>query len=83
MNETQYDIQVFYKKIVESELRSIAEVDKDGHIFFNVPDDGQFYILFEKNDPSYFRMGAFSVISRKEFGLSLTALLEALNECNS
>lgn len=83
MNETQHDIQVFYKKIVEIELGSIADVDKDGDIFFNVPDAGQFYILLEKNDPSHFRMGVFSVISRKEFGLSLTELLETLNEFNS
>ncbi|MBE7618904.1 hypothetical protein GL297_04520 [Komagataeibacter sp. FXV2] len=54
MNETQRDIQVFYKKIVESELGFIAEVDKDGDIFFNLPDAGQFYILLEKNDPSHF-----------------------------
>ncbi|POF63834.1 hypothetical protein CFR73_02015 [Novacetimonas maltaceti] len=82
MTETQQDIQEFYRKIVESELGSIAGTDEDGDIFFNVPDAGRFYILLEDGDPSYFRMGIFNIISRKSFGVPLLEFFTVINEFN-
>ncbi|MCE2565213.1 hypothetical protein [Komagataeibacter sp. FNDCF1] len=82
MTQEKEALQKIYKNVVEEELGSVAKIDDDGDVFFTVPDAGRFFIFLYENDPSYFRMGIFNFISRKDYGLPATELLEAVNSFN-